>query len=61
MKKKEYLEERIIVARNTFRYDNLMKVKTKVEMENHFEITFNSVAEYENSVKEYKVTFILPK
>lgn len=60
-KKKEFSEEVLTIAKSSFRYANLMKVKTKVEKEDHYEITFNSVTEYDNTVKEVKITYILPK
>ena len=60
-KSKEINEETYTVARNTFRYNNLMKVKSKTDEGDHYKIVFFSVVETATSVKENRLTYILPK
>lgn len=60
-KTKELYEETYVVARNTYRYNNLMKVRTKTDGGDHYKIVFFSVVETPTSVKENRLTYILPK
>ena len=60
-KRQETIIEKRIIGKSNFRYNNLMQVKTKVEKEDHYEITFNSVIEDASTIKEFKLIFILMK
>ena len=60
-KKQETIIERRIIGKSNFRYNNLIKVKHKIEKEGCYEITFNSVVEDADTIKEFKLIFILPK
>ena len=60
-KRQETIIEKRIIGKSNWRYENLIKVKHKVEKEDHYEITFNSVVEDSNIIKEFKLIFILPK
>lgn len=60
-KRQETIIEKRIIGKSNWRYENLIKVKHKVEKEDHYEITFNSVIEDASTIKEFKLIFILMK
>lgn len=60
-KQKELYEETYLVGKSSFRYNNLMKVKSKTDEGDHYKIVFFSVVETFNSIKENRLTYILPK
>lgn len=60
-KKKEVSDETHYISKNTYKYVNLMKVKTKTDEGDHYKIVFFFVSETSTSIKENRLTYILPK
>jgi len=60
-KTKELFEETYTISKNSWRYNNLMKVKSKTDEGDHYKIVFFSVTETYSSIKENRLTYILPK
>lgn len=60
-KTKELFEETYTISKNSWRYNNLMKVKSKTDEGDHYKIVFFFVTETYSSIKENRLTYILPK